>query len=53
MVDLPVTVVFEPPYYKLLAGDFAQRSEAENCCAQLKKIRYNDAWIVRTAAPQR
>ncbi|MGA2507400.1 MAG: SPOR domain-containing protein [Chitinispirillaceae bacterium] len=52
-IDLPVTVVFEAPYYKLLAGDFAQRSEAENCCAQLKKIGYNDAWIVRTASPQR
>ena len=53
IVDLPVTVVFEPPYYKLFAGDFAQRGEAENICAQLKKIGYNDAWIVRTATPQR
>jgi septal ring-binding cell division protein DamX len=52
-IELPVTVAFETPYYKLFAGDFAQRSEAENSCAQLKKIGYNDAWIVRTATPQR
>ena len=52
-VGLPLSVSFEAPYYKLFAGDFAQRSEAETWCAQLKTMGYNDAWIVRTAASQK
>jgi hypothetical protein len=50
---LPLSVIFDAPYYKLFAGDFLQRSEAESNCAQLKKNGYNDAWIVRTAAQQK
>jgi len=49
-VDLPFAVSFEAPYYKLFAGDFAQRSEAETWCAQLKDMGYKDAWIVRIAS---
>jgi hypothetical protein len=52
-IDLPVTSVFEAPYYKLFAGDFTQRSEAETWCARLKEMGYKDAWIVRTASPQK
>jgi hypothetical protein len=48
--DLPLTVFFEAPYYKLFAGDFAQHSEAETWCAKIKDLGYKDAWIVRTAA---
>jgi hypothetical protein len=48
--DLPLTVSFESPYYKLFAGDFAQHSEAETWCAQLKDMGYKDAWIVRIAS---
>ena len=51
--NLPISISFETPYYKLFAGDFALRSEAENYCAHLKKIGYTDAWIVRTAVSQR
>lgn len=52
-IDIPVSISFESPYYKLFAGDFAQRSEAENYLAQVKKIGYNDAWISRTASAQK
>lgn len=46
---LPVSIVFEQPYYKLFAGEFTQRAEAENNLAQMKRMGYNDAWIVRSA----
>jgi hypothetical protein len=52
-IDLPLSVSFEAPYYKLFAGDFSRHSEAESWCAQLKDMGYSDAWIVRTAASQK
>lgn len=52
-LDIPVSIVFESPYYKLFAGDFAQRSEAENYLAQVKKSGYNDAWISRIASSKK
>jgi hypothetical protein len=52
-VGLPLSISFEAPYYKLLAGDFAQHSEAETWCSRLKDMGYGDAWIVRTAAVQK
>jgi hypothetical protein len=52
-IDLPLSVSFEAPYYKLFAGNFSQHSEAESWCAQLKDMGYNDAWIVRTATTQK
>lgn len=52
-IDIPVSLTFETPYYKLFAGEFTQRSEAENYLAQVKKLGYNDAWISRIAAAQK
>lgn len=52
-IDIPVSITFETPYYKLFAGEFTQRSEAENYLAQVKKLGYNDAWISRIAAAQK
>jgi hypothetical protein len=52
-VKIPLSISFETPYYKLFAGDFAQHSEAEAWCSQLKDMGYKDAWIVRTAASQK
>jgi hypothetical protein len=52
-LSLPVSVVFEPPYYKLFVGEFSQHSEAENWCARLKDMGYTDAWIVRAAASRK
>lgn len=47
---LPLSISFDAPYYKLFAGDFSQRSEAETWCVRLKDMGYKDAWIVRTAS---
>ncbi len=47
-VNLPLSISFESPYYKLLAGSFLQRTEAENNLKKLKSLGYNDAWIVST-----
>jgi hypothetical protein len=52
-IKLPLSISYEAPYYKLFAGNAPQRDEAENVLAQIKKLGYNDAWIVRTAATKR
>ena len=44
--NLPVFIAYEAPYYKLFAGDFIQKADAEGNLKKLKKIGYNDAWIV-------
>ena len=46
-VKYPVYIVFNAPYYKLLVGDFAKRSEADFALAKLKAIGYPDAWVAR------
>jgi cell division septation protein DedD len=45
-IELPLYISFETPYYKLLAGDFSRREDAEAGLAKLKKLGYPDAWIV-------
>jgi hypothetical protein len=52
-IKLPLSISYEAPYYKLFAGNAPQRDEAENMLAQIKKLGYNDAWIVRIAATKR
>jgi hypothetical protein len=49
-IDVPVTILFDTPYFKLFAGEFSVRNQAENYLAQVKKLGYNDAWILRVAA---
>jgi hypothetical protein len=49
-LQLPTYIAFESPYYKLYAGDFATRAEAEARLPQVRKLGYTDAWIVRTKA---
>lgn len=49
-ITLPLSISFESPYYKLLAGSFLQRTEAENHLKKLKNLGYTDAWIVSTKA---
>jgi len=46
-ISKPVYIVFDPPYYKIHAGDFLERPDAEKLMTELKKIGYRDAWIVR------
>jgi cell division septation protein DedD len=50
---LPVSISYEPPYYKVYVGRFLERSEAENQLKQIKNLGYNDAWIARIAAGKR
>ena len=41
---------YEAPYYKLFAGSYENRKEAEKLLPKLKKLGYFDAWIVTTNA---
>jgi hypothetical protein len=45
---VPVIISFESPLYKLYAGDFSQRIGADTLLAKIKKIGYQDAWVVST-----
>ncbi len=49
-VNLPLSISFESPYYKLLAGNFLQRAEAEKNLKNIKSLGYTDAWIISTKA---
>ncbi|MEW5702508.1 MAG: SPOR domain-containing protein [Candidatus Zixiibacteriota bacterium] len=42
-----VTMEFETPYYKVRAGHFADRGEAEALMIRLRAMGYESAWIVR------
>ena len=44
---------YEPPYYKVRAGNFIQRDDAEMKRAEAKQAGYPDAWIVRTKIIQK
>lgn len=44
---------YEPPYYKVRAGNFTQRDDAEIKRAEAKQAGYPDAWIVRTKIIQK
>ncbi len=47
-VKYPVYVVFNAPYYKLLAGDFTKKGDADIALVKLKEAGYKDAWVART-----
>ena len=42
-------IVFEKPYYKMFAGDFLTREDAERAIGKIKRAGYSDAWIVESA----
>lgn len=44
--DESILIDYESPYYKLYAGGFVKRQEAQIALTKLKKIGYLDAWIV-------
>jgi hypothetical protein len=44
--NYPLYIVFTSPYYKLLLGDFAQRSKADSVLTQVRSQGYPDAWVV-------
>jgi hypothetical protein len=43
-----LTIVREAAYYKLYAGEFSQKSDADTLLAKIKKLGYTDAWITTT-----
>ena len=44
-----VVIGYEAPYYKLYAGNFLKRLEAQTFLPKLKKLGFLDAWIVSTS----
>ncbi len=47
-LDIEVFVEFDPPYYKVRAGNCQSSDEAEKLLSQLKRAGYTDAWTVRS-----
>jgi len=47
-VNYPLYIIVTPPYYKLVAGDFVKRNEADAAVVKLKDFGYGDAWVVRS-----
>lgn len=41
-----VDIGYDAPYYKVYAGDFSKRTDAEQLLKILKKRGYSDAWVV-------
>ena len=46
-----VLIGYEAPYYKLYAGSFMTRKDAEALLPKIKKLGFPDAWIVTTKIP--
>jgi len=47
-VKYPFYIIFNPPFYKLLMGDFLKRVDADIILTRLKEMGYNDAWVTKT-----
>ena len=47
-MSIPVFLISEPPYYKLRAGKFSARVQAEDCKTKMIDIGHSQAWIVQT-----
>jgi cell division septation protein DedD len=48
-----LAIDFETPYYKLKAGPFAKRVEAEKLVAKLRASGYESAWVVEEPVVRR
>ncbi len=46
--SLPLVILYDNPFYKLFAGNFRTRSDAEGKLPQIKELGHEDAWIVNT-----
>lgn len=44
-INLPIYIVVESPWYKVLVGDFRTREEAEEYLDVIHKIGYKDAFV--------
>ena len=43
-----IYVDYEPPYYKVRAGNFTEQEKAEDLKNLAKSLGYSEAWIIRT-----
>jgi len=48
--DLPLSITFETPFFKLFAGDFGSRDSAEKYLVKLRALGYGDAWVARKSS---
>jgi len=44
-IDLPVYIVVENPWYKVLVGDFKTKEDAEQYLEMLHKLGFQDAFV--------
>jgi hypothetical protein len=49
-LGLPLYIVYSPPFYRLHAGAFDNREEAENHLERVQKNGYPEAWVVKSDA---
>ncbi len=48
-LSIPCFILFQSPYYKLAAGSFKTREEAEQKLEEIQGMGYPDAWIIKTS----
>jgi len=48
-----LVIEFETPYYKLFAGPFAKRADADKLVTKLRASGYESAWVVEDRVVQR
>jgi len=53
MIKDSIYITYEVPNYKVRAGDFMNRREAENLQGIIKNLGYSTAWIVRSRVEPR
>ena len=46
--DLPVTLTYDQPYYKLRVGEFATKSDADSYLQKAKAAGYVNGWVLLT-----
>lgn len=46
--DLPVTLTYDQPYYKLRVGEFATKSDADSYLPKAKAAGYVNGWVLLT-----
>ncbi len=44
-IDLPIYIVVDPPWHKILVGDFVKREDAEEYLQTLRSLGYEDAFV--------
>ena len=47
-ISEPILIGYEAPYYKLYAGDFSRRQDAQSLLPKVKRLGFPDAWVVST-----